>query len=85
MDSGFGFFFRRCVIFLEFSFSCFMIVWLLDDIEKFFELEDVNNNNLKNINMLDFLFGFLLEIEDDGGYLDFFVDVILDLLKIRKK
>eukprot|EP00105_Crassostrea_gigas_P039868 XP_019924016.1 PREDICTED: uncharacterized protein LOC105331026 isoform X18 [Crassostrea gigas] len=84
-DSGFGSSLRRCVTFSELSLSRSTIARSLDDIEKSSELEDVNNNNLKNINMLDSLFGPLPETEDDGGHLDSFADVIPDPPKIRKK
>lgn len=84
-DSGFGSSLRRCVTFSELSLSRSTIARSLDDIEKSSELEDVNNNNLKNINMLDSLFGPLPETDDDGGHLDSFADVIPDPPKIRKK
>nr|XP_022340224.1 uncharacterized protein LOC111134928 isoform X26 [Crassostrea virginica] len=84
-DSGFGSSIRRCVTFSELSLSRSTITRSLDDIEKSSVSEDMNNNSLKDNDMLDSVFGPLPEADDDGGHLDSFADIIPDPPKIRKK
>ncbi|XP_078335974.1 uncharacterized protein LOC111136340 isoform X29 [Crassostrea virginica] len=84
-DSGFGSSIRRCVTFSELSLSRSTITRSLDDIEKSSVSEDMNNNSVKDNDMLDSVFGPLPEADDDGGHLDSFADIIPDPPKIRKK
>ncbi|XP_056021374.1 uncharacterized protein LOC125675297 isoform X31 [Ostrea edulis] len=84
-DSGIGSSLRRCVTFSELSLSRSSIARSLDELEKSSELGDLNNNSVKDNDMLDSVFGPLPEAEDDGGHLDSFADIIPDPPKIRKR
>ncbi|XP_062613724.1 uncharacterized protein LOC134275457 isoform X5 [Saccostrea cucullata] len=84
-DSGFGSSFRRCVTFSELSLSRSTIARSLDELEESSDIEDHNNNSVKENEMLDSVFGPLPEAEDDEGHLDSFADIIPDPPKIRKK
>jgi ribosomal protein S18 len=84
-DSGIGSSLRRCVTFSELSLSRSSIERSLNELEKSSELDDLNNNNVKDSDVLDSVFGPLPEAEYDDGHLDSFADIIPDPPKIRKR